>query len=188
MNFRMIGAALLLVVASACSNPTARLEPLPQVAMDAAGYELGAGDKIRIVVGGFDALSNDYNVSDVGTVSLPMLGSIAADGKTTSQLETHIAGLLESREIAVSPVVSVQIEAYRPFYILGEVKVPGAYPYVPGMTVLTAISIAGGHTFRADTKTYGINRTIRGQQTKGRGDADTQVMPGDTVIVNETWF
>ena len=95
---------------------------------------------------------------------------------------------MRREELAVNASVNVQIEEYRPFFIMGEVKRPGAYPYVPGMTVLTAITVAGGHTFRADTKAYGINRTENGAIIKGKGTDDTQILPGDTVIVHEAWF
>lgn len=188
MRIQKIIVALLLAATAACVNPTAGLQPFPRVAENANGYELGGGDKIRVVVIGFEDLSNEYNVSDTGTISMPMIGTIAANGKTTEQLEAQIAGTLETLQLAVDPTVSVQIEAYRPFYILGEVRTPGPYPYVPGMSVLTAVAIAGGHTFRANTEIYKISRTTGGEVMTGTGDANTQVMPGDTVVVYEAWF
>lgn len=129
-----------------------------------------------------------YIVSDEGAVSLPILGTVAVSGKSTAQAEKQIADALLARQLAVQPNVSVQIVKYRPFFILGEVKNPGAYAYVPGMSVLTAISIAGGHTFRANRKTYGISRTANGSIVKGKAVETTPLLPGDTVIIYEAWF
>ena len=129
-----------------------------------------------------------YIVSDEGAVSLPILGTVAVSGKSTAQAEKQIADALVARQLAVQPSVSVQIVKYRPFFILGEVKNPGAYAYVPGMSVLTAISIAGGHTFRANRKTYGISRTANGSIVKGKAVETTPLLPGDTVIIYEAWF
>lgn len=129
-----------------------------------------------------------YVVGDEGAVSLPLLGSVPVSGKSTTQAEKQIADALVARQLAVQPSVSVQIVKYRPFFILGEVKNPGSYAYVPGMSVLTAISIAGGHTFRANRKTYGISRTANGSIVKGKAVETTPLLPGDTVIIYEAWF
>ncbi len=189
MMLRSIFALLLCFALAACASPTDRLTSLPaSPASSEAGYKLGAGDKVRLLVGGFSNLSTDYRVNDVGTISLPMLGAIKVAGKTTTEVEQELAALMRREELAVNASVNVQIEEYRPFFIMGEVKRPGAYPYVPGMTVLTAITVAGGHTFRANTKAYGINRTENGAIIKGKGTDDTQILPGDTVIVHEAWF
>lgn len=189
MLARTVLALSLAGALAACANPAANLQPLPASAIPtASSYQLGAGDSVRVVVGGFTNISNDYNVSDVGTISLPMIGVMDVTGKSTGELETAIAEFLTANELAVNPSVSVQVEKYRPFYILGEVRRPGAYPYVPGMNVLTAVSIAGGHTFRAETDDYGINRPVNGQTIKARGTEDTVILPGDTVIVFESTF
>ena len=111
-------------------------------------YTLDAGDKLRIVVFGQDALSNNY------TVDAARPGDAAADrrgearGLTTAQLVGAIAGRLK-RSFIRDPSVAVEIETYRPFFVLGEVTYPGQYPYVPNMTVENAIAIAGGFTPRA---------------------------------------
>lgn len=189
MTLRVFIASLLALALAACGSPTSKLASLPaSTAASQTTYKLGAGDKIRIVVGGFTTMSNTYNIGDTGSISLPLLGAISVAGKSTGEVEQGIAQSLVKEQLAVNPTVSVQVEEYRPFFILGEVKKPGAFPYVPGMTVLTAISIAGGHTFRADTKNYGINRIENGVTVKGKGTQDTQIQPGDTIIVYESWF
>jgi polysaccharide export outer membrane protein len=95
---------------------------------------------------------------------------------------------LEGRELAVKPSVSAQVQKYRPFFILGEVQRPGQYPYVPGMSVLTAVSIAGGYTFRAETQYAAITRQNGEKIIKGRARQQTPVLPGDTIYVYEDWF
>lgn len=189
MMLRSIFALLLALALTACASPTENLEPLPLTpSQAAAGYQLGGGDKVRMVVGGFTNLSIEYRVSDTGTISLPMLGAVNVAGKTTSEVEKEVAAILTREELARNPSVNVQVEEYRHFFITGEVKRPGSYPYVPGMSVLTAITIAGGHTFRANTKAYSVNRTENGNVIKGKGTDDTRVLPGDTIVVHESWF
>ena len=189
MLLRSIFALLLSLALAACGSPTGKLESLPLSPPQLeAGYQLGSGDKLRMVVGGFTNLSIEYRVSDTGTISLPMLGAINVAGKTTTQVEQEVATILAREELARNPSVNVQVEEYRHFFITGEVKRPGSYPYVPGMNALTAITIAGGHTFRADTKAYSINRTENGNVIKGKGTDDTRVLPGDTIVIHESWF
>jgi polysaccharide biosynthesis/export protein len=186
MPTRSIFAVLLLLLVWGCGSPITSAPVLPSTA--AGSYQLGSGDEVRISVYGFDSLANTYLVNDEGAVSLPILGTVPVSGKSTAQAEQQIADALVARQLAVQPNVSVQIVKYRPFFILGEVQKPGSYAYVPGMSVLTAISIAGGHTFRANRKTYGISRTVNGSITKGKAMETTPVQPGDTVIIYEAWF
>ena len=115
-------------------------------------YTLDSGDKLRIVVFGQDALSNNYTVDAQGAVSLPLIGNVEARGMTTAQLGNAIAARLKASFIR-DPSVAVEIEIYRPFFVLGEVTYPGQYPFVPNMTVENAIAIAGGFTPRASRPT-----------------------------------
>lgn len=179
-------AAALLAVTAGCASQDAHLAPI--ASEQAVRYQLGPGDDIRIAVFGFDALSNSYVVSDAGTISMPLLSTVEVDGLTTADLEATITGLMRAKHLAPNPSVSVQVQKYRPFFILGEVQNPGQYPYVPGMSVLTAVSIAGGFTFRAETKHASITRSIGQQVTRGKAVKQTLVLPGDTVEVPEAWF
>lgn len=189
MTLRSIFALLLSLTLAACASPTGKLTSLPATPPQTLkGYQLGTGDRVRLVVGGFANLSIEYRVSDVGTISLPMLGPLNVAGKTTAEVEKELSALMRREELAIDASVNVQVEEYRPFYITGEVKRAGAYPYVPGMNVLNAITIAGGSTFRADTKGYEIQRAENGNMIRGRGTDLTQILPGDTIVVHETWF
>ena len=150
-------------------------------------YTLDSGDKLRIVVFGQDALSNNYTVDAQGAVSLPLVGAIEARGLTTAQLGGAIAGRLKSGYVR-DPSVAVEIDTYRPFFVLGEVTFPGQYPYVPNMTVENAIAIAGGFTPRAAKDKVTITRKIQGVPARTVLPLRSPIRPGDTVEISERWF
>ncbi len=124
-------------------------------------YTLDSGDRLRVVVFGQDGLSNSYLVDASGHIAMPLIGSVSARGLTTDELSARIAEKLRQGFVR-EPHVAVEVEAYRPFFILGEVTQPGQYPYVADMTVETAVAIAGGFAPRAFRKTVVITRTIHG--------------------------
>lgn len=150
-------------------------------------YTLDAGDRLRIVVFGQDGITNSYIVDAAGNVSLPLIGTVPARGATTQQLSKAIADKLR-RGYVREPHVSVEVEAYRPFFILGEVTNPGQYAYVPNMTAETAIAIAGGFAPRASKKQVELTRNVSGQQFHGKVPLNTPLRPGDTIKVPERWF
>ena len=150
-------------------------------------YTLDSGDKLRIVVFGQDTLSNNYTVDAQGTVTLPLVGAVVARGLTTAQLGGAIAGRLRSGYVR-DPSVAVEIETYRPFFVLGEVTFPGQYPYVPNMTVENAIAIAGGFTPRALRDKVTITRKVQGVPTRTALPLRYPIRPGDTVEISERWF
>jgi polysaccharide export outer membrane protein len=151
------------------------------------GYTLDSGDKLRIVVFGQDGISNSYTVDAGGNVNLPLVGVIPARGHSTQQLSKMIAERLKQGYVR-EPHVTVEIEAYRPFFILGEVTNPGQYPYVANMTAETAIAIAGGFAPRANKQSIQLTRNAPGQQFKGDVPLGYQLRPGDTLVVKERWF
>lgn len=160
-----------------------------QVAAVAADepYTLDSGDKLRIVVFGQDALSNTYQVDANGTVAMPLIGILQARGLTTAQLSSTIAAKLRTSFIR-DPSVAVEIETYRPFFILGEVTYPGQYPYVANMTVENAIAIAGGFTPRATRSKVTLTRKVQGVPTRFALPLNYPLRPGDTIAVGERWF
>jgi polysaccharide biosynthesis/export protein len=123
-------------------------------------YRLDAGDRVRVIVFGQDNFSRSYSVDSNGTVSLPLIGPVRARGLTTFELSTDIAAELRRKYIK-DPKVSVDVEAYRPFFILGEVKQPGGYPYVNAMTVGAAVALAEGYTERAKKRMVRLTRRIQ---------------------------
>jgi polysaccharide export outer membrane protein len=150
-------------------------------------YTVDSGDKLRVVVYGQEGLSNSYTVDAGGNLSMPLIGSVAARGLTTQQLSKEIAASLRRGYIR-EPHVAVEIETYRPFFILGEVAFPGQYPYVANMTVETAIAIAGGFSPRAKRDAVDLSRPHAGQIVKGNVPMYTPVRPGDTITVAERWL
>lgn len=150
-------------------------------------YTLDAGDKLRVVVFGQDGISNTYTVDAGGNVSLPLVGSVAARGITAQQLSQRISARLKQGYVR-DPHVTVEVETYRPFYILGEVTTPGQYPYVADMTVEKAVAIAGGFAPRAYKDKVELTRSAPGQQMKGDVPLSYPLRPGDTVLVKERWF
>ena len=151
------------------------------------GYTLDSGDRLRVVVFGQDGLTNSYVVDASGHIDMPLIGSVAAGGLTTDQLAGRIAEQLRQGFIR-EPHVAVEVEAYRPFFILGEVAQPGQYPYVANMTVETAVAIAGGFGPRGFHKTMIISRNSGGRAFRFEVPITYPICPGDTVQVQERWF
>ncbi|WOK36507.1 polysaccharide biosynthesis/export family protein [Sphingomonas sp. C3-2] len=186
-RFRTALIVLSLALTTGCTSAQGGMSALPTLA--AGEYRLGAGDEIRVTVYGLDPMNNSYVVGDAGTISMPLIETIAVDGKTIPEVESAIASAISARQlVARAPSVSAQIQKYRPFFIMGEVQRPGQYPYVPGLTVNSAVSIAGGYTFRANTKAVVIKRKTKTGMVKGQTGPDGQVWPGDTIEVSESWF
>ena len=150
-------------------------------------YTLDSGDRLRVVVFGQDGLTNSYAVDASGCIAMPLIGSVQTRGLTTDQLSGHIADQLRQGFIR-EPHVAVEIEAYRPFFILGEVTQPGQYPYVANMTVETAVAIAGGFGPRGVRNHVVISRNLGGRIVRFQAPVTYPVRPGDTVIAQERWF
>jgi polysaccharide biosynthesis/export protein len=159
--------------------------PMP-VARD-AGYRLDAGDRLRVVVYGQDGLTNTYAIDAGGSITMPLIGPVPARGRTPAGLASEISAKLRNGYIR-DPSVAVEIEAYRPFFILGEVAAPGQYPYVPNMSVESAVAIAGGFSPRARRDRVTLTHTDNSGPMRVEVPLGTSVSPGDTVLVGERWF
>jgi polysaccharide export outer membrane protein len=143
---------------------------------------------VRITVFGQSDLSGEYAVDGTGVLAFPLIGQIRAGGRTASELEQQIVGKLKP-DYLTDPRVAVEVLTYRPFYIVGEVKTPGSYPYVSGMTVLNAVALAGGFTYRAREESFYVTRTEKdGSKARVSAAPDTQVFPGDVITVRERYF
>ncbi|MBW6529896.1 polysaccharide biosynthesis/export family protein [Sphingomonas citri] len=175
-----LGLAAAGLSLAGCASEYRGLAPLPEVA--ASEYRLGPGDELRVSVFGLDAVNNTYIVSDTGAIALPLLEPIAVSGETVREAERAIAAEISRRQLVNQPRVSAQVQSYRPFFITGQVQKPGQYAYVPGMTLMTAVSIAGGYTFRADTD----RAVVRRGGSKGVAQPDARILPGDVVTVAES--
>lgn len=179
------------VAAPAIAAPVAAPPPppaAPAMAAEAASvYLLDSGDRLRVVVFGQDGLSNSYFVDAAGNITMPLIGAVAARGTSTAELARSIGARLRNGFIR-EPHVAIEVESYRPFFILGEVTFPGQYPYVPNMTVETAVAIAGGFTPRAHRREAKLARSQDGQAYRMAVPPTYPVRPGDTITIDERWF
>lgn len=161
-------------------------QPLPP-ASAAGSYVLGPNDRVRLKVYGEPDIAGEYEVDSNGDVSIPLAGLIRAAGLTTRQLERSIASAL-SKGIVRDPRVNVEVALYRPYYILGEVRKSGEYPYRLGLTVMDAVASAGGFTYRANENKVYLRRSGAGVEEAYALDAPILIFPGDNIRIPERYF
>jgi protein involved in polysaccharide export with SLBB domain len=193
----LLGLVLCIGLASGCSSspPPASLPVQQAVGTGAPGetledissYKLGPGDKLRVTVFRHEDLSGEFLVDGEGYFAMPLVGEILGGGRTARQLESEIEIALKSGGYLVEPQVGVEVLNYRPFYIIGEINNPGSFAYVSGMTVINAVALAGGFTYRADQDDIIISRG-GSNGPKVAAQFDTEVLPGDIVEVTERFF
>jgi polysaccharide export outer membrane protein len=159
----------------------------PRSVVNDPNYQLGPGDHVRVIVYGQPDLSGEFQVDGSGKVAFPLVGNIDAGGQSASQFEKTITAKLQP-DYLQDPRVSVEVMTYRPFYIVGEVKNPGNYPYTNGMTVINAVAMAGGFTYRARDDEFEITRAKDPSKKVEDADQHTEVHPGDVITVPERWF
>jgi protein involved in polysaccharide export with SLBB domain len=151
-------------------------------------YRLGPGDRIKIFVFGLDPINSEYTIGDDGTITLPFVQTIAVSGRTLTDVQQDIQAKLATQQILRNPVVNVQHVVLRPFYIMGEVQKPGEYAFRAGTTVMSAVAIAGGFTYRASKSKVQITRSINGRPITASAGQNDMVQPGDRITVRERWF
>ena len=194
----LLGLVLSVVLISGCSSPS---RPTPVEAAAAPGgaaaagapladinsYRLGPGDALRVTVFRHEDLSGEFTLDGDGYFAMPLVGEVLGGGRSARELENEIETALMSGGYLVEPQVSIQVLNYRPFYIIGEVNNPGSFEYVNGMTVINAVALAGGFTYRADQDDIVISR---GGSSGPEIEAapDTEVLPGDIIEVQERFF
>jgi polysaccharide biosynthesis/export protein len=184
-DVRLLLCVLLCLFAVACA-PGRELPELPTAASGA--YRLGPGDVVRLITFGEDSLTGEFRVSDSGMIALPLVGGIRADGLSPEALAVRVGKALVQARILRSPSVSAEVIAYRPIFVLGEVSKPGQYPYQPGMTVVSAVAVAGGFTYRAIKDYASVVRTLDGETIEGKARRQSPVQPGDVITVFERKF
>nr|WP_211183331.1 MULTISPECIES: polysaccharide biosynthesis/export family protein [unclassified Novosphingobium] len=150
-------------------------------------YLLGAGDKVRVTVFNEPNLSGEFAVGSDGTISLPLVGDLVAQGKTTKLVADEFAAKLADGYL-LKPSVAMEVSVYRPFFILGEVEKPGQYPYANGMTALNAIATAGGYTPRAKRTVVFIRKFGEAAETEYDLTSSLRILPGDTIRLGERYF
>lgn len=162
-------------------------EPSPEAAISGGQYEIAPGDILAITVFGHDDISGQYTVDAEGKISMPLINQIDVDGATTDELQRRLIAAYQPDYLR-NPDISVKLESYRPIYVLGEVENAGSYPYQPKMSVLNAIALAGGYTYRAaKNKLYVVRDNDPNREEEPVTVSDT-LRPGDTVIIRQRFF
>ena len=180
IRWLLLPAVLGLLVR--CAPTGSDLRPLPPLVSTDA-YHLGPGDRVRVLVYGDKELSDVFSIGDDGIISLPLAGNVAASGRTPSQLADAIAANLKQRGMIEDPSVAVEVASYRPIFILGEVIHPGQYAYEPDMTVIAAVSLAGGYTYRAIQSYEGVVRIQGSKTSDGLVKPEDRLEPGDAITI-----
>ena len=194
-KLRLIGGAVLVAAfrgLSACQSapaPTRDGSDAAQAINErvVGEYQLGAGDQLRVTVFGEAELSGEYVLDGTGVVSMPLIGDVTALNLTVREFQRALEQRFADGYLR-NPRVSAEVLNYRPFYILGEVRQPGEYPYTNGLTVLNAIATAGGFTYRANDNVVMIKRADDSQEYRVRLEPTTKILPGDTIRIVERFF
>lgn len=184
--------AILAGCASAAPDASPAPPPAPAqataVAPQAAEYTLDTGDKIHITVYDEKDLSGDFVVSGQGDISMQLIGEVKAKGMTLRDLQRAIETRYKDGQFLRNPQVSAEVVNYRPFYIRGEVRNSGEYPYQSGLTVMNAIARAGDFSYRADKKHVWITSKSSSEARKVDLTSDLMVQPGDTIEIKDRLF
>lgn len=187
----VIGLATLMIGGiTACESvPTGSTasEPTAMAERTVGEYRLGAADQLRITVFGEPELSGEYVLDGTGTVSLPLVGEVPALNLTVREFQRAVEARYADGYLR-EPRINAEVLNYRPFYILGEVRQPGEYPYSNGLTVLNAVATAGGFTYRANESVILIKGAEDTQEFRVQLNAATPILPGDTIRVVERFF
>ena len=188
---RVFVCSALLAVAfliSGCTGASiSETEKLSLAETATTPAKLQPGDKIRVDVFGEDKLGGEYQIDQAGQISLPLAGTIKAQGLTQTELEQALAKKFRS-EYLKNPKVTVTIATQAPFFVMGEVKNPGQFPYSSGLNVLTAMAVAGGPTYRASRDKIEIQRRGETKMREYPISAAVPIFPGDVIKVPERYF
>ena len=187
-------SAMVAVIVSGCSSggPAIQSASVPANATIGAApsggeYRLGAGDKIRVIVFGEQDLSGEFVVGDSGNIDLPLIGAVKARGATVFEFQERVVSQLRNGYLN-DPKVSVEVLNYRPFFITGEVKNGGEYPYKASLTIQDAVGVAGGYTYRAETGHAFLRRAGEDREIKVALNSRVSIAPGNSIRIPERFF
>lgn len=180
----MAAAIALGLIAGACAPRVASMDLA--LAMNEP-YRLDTGDRLRVTVFGQSNLTATYALDTDGTITMPLIGLVEARGRTPADLEKAVEARLK-RGYLRDPNVSIEIDTYRPFFILGEVNNAGQFPYIPDLTAEQAVAIAGGFAPRARQSSVELARRSGDGVARATVPLTTLVNPGDVITVKERWF
>jgi len=182
--------ALTSVAMAACDGPRGTIVGADAMASAAMStdYQLAPGDKVKVTVFNEQDLTGEFSVNESGNVAFPLAGEIPASGKTVPQFKADVTKTLNGRYVR-NPKVSVEVVNYRPFNVIGEVRNAGQFPYRPGLSMQDAVAMAGGYTYRANTRQIYVRRAGSGGESSINPDEQpVAVMPGDNIRIPERYF
>ncbi len=183
----------MVIIIASCSSYSGEMQyayqSTPTMIHD---YHLQTGDSLAVTVFEEEGLSGEYKIDGSGNVTLPLVGTIDVAGKDMRAIKDDIT-LAYSQNYLKDPNITVEVAQYRPFYILGEVKKPGQYPYTENMTILNAVALSGGFTYRASRKKTRIKRSVISSDYSTKtitylSDLNSVILPGDVVEIGERLF
>lgn len=184
----LAGIMTVLMFIQACSVQLPSGDAPMKIQNPSEGYVLEPGNRVRLTVFNEPTLSGEFSLDSAGNMALPLIGNVPASGVTAAVLARRIEEILRRGNYMQEPRAAVEVLAFRPFYVLGEVKTPGEFPYSPGMTVLSAVARAGGYDYRAREGEVLLVRVVNGEQHEYRAVERTPILPGDIVKVMERRF
>jgi protein involved in polysaccharide export with SLBB domain len=182
--------AIVGLVVGGCDGPRGALSAADAMASasQASIYRLSPGDKVKVTVFNEADLTGEFQVNDSGNVALPLAGEVPAAGQSVDEFRAAVTRTLRGRYVK-NPRVAVEVVNYRPFNVFGEVRNAGQYPYRPGMTMQDAVAMAGGYTYRANTRLLYVRRADAGGESAVQTDGErVTVLPGDNIRVPERYF
>ena len=195
----LLSTSLLLLAfgSSACSKRGVQATEVPPPALD--DTTLGPGDALTVRVYGEEEMTGSHQVAPDGTINFPLLGALHVNGLEPTEVAEKIQTELRTRDLMRSPHVSVYVDEYasKRVSVVGAVTNPGTFPLEPGMTVVQAISMAGGFSSLADRDGTVVTRRIDKEiiryrvpvlrVSKGQAE-DIEVAAGDIIFVPERLF
>lgn len=180
----------MVAITTACSGgiqlPSG--EAPPSIANPTESYVLEPGNRVRVTVFNQQNLSGDFQLDPGGSITLPLIGSVPATGTTARGFAERLEERMKRDGYLLDPRVTVDVLTFNPFYVMGEVRSPGEFPYSMGMTVLSAIARAGGYDYRGRQGEVVLVRTTNNKQQEFRANERTPILPGDIIRVLERNF
>ena len=181
---------LTSVVLAGCDGPRGTIIGADAMASTelSSDYRLSPGDKVKVTVFNEEDLTGEFQVNESGNVAFPLAGEVPAAGKSMPEFKAVLTQTLRGRYVR-NPKVSVEVANYRPFNVVGEVRNAGQFSYRPGMTMRDAVAMAGGYTYRANTRLLYVRRADAGGESRVNPDeSQVPVLPGDNIRIPERYF
>lgn len=179
---------MMMVLAGCARTPLPDAVAPDSIGNFTEGYVLEPGNRVRVIVFNEQNLSGEFQIDSSGDLSMPLIGTVRAAGATSNLLAKRIEDVLTHNNYLRNPKAAVEVLTYRPFYVLGEVKQPGEFSYVVGLTVLSAVARAGGYDYRAQEGEAILVRIVDGKEKQYRASERTPILPGDIIRVTERFF